>query len=359
MKNFKKQLLKIFQLSPFTFPFLPKFKVLLLLPFIFCLLPAFGQSPEKISYQAVIRDTSNSLVVNQQIGVKISILKSSTSGTLVYEEIFNPNPQTNENGLLALEIGTGDPLTGIFSDIDWSNDSYFLKTEIDPTGSTNYTIEATTQLLSVPYALHAKTADTLLNEIDPTWNGLSNETSSIGRTGNVGIGTISPSQKLEVLGNTTSNNYLYRTPKTRYLNIGEADFTIGMSANGDIVKSMGMGGAGIVNSTGINLINAPIHLPQGAIVTNIDVIYYDNSTTGNMTITFQSRNTYVINTISSGETTSASTTPQTISFAPNITIDNSTYSYAMRIYSNGWPTDGDSIMRIYNVKITYTISETD
>jgi hypothetical protein len=130
----------------------------------------FAQSPEKMSYQAVVRDLSNNLVTNQAVGMKISILQGSISGTSVYEEIYNPNPTTNANGLVTVEIGGGVPLSGTFSTIDWSAGPYFIKTETDPTGGTNYTITGVSQLLSVPYALHSKTAETItggLTETDP------------------------------------------------------------------------------------------------------------------------------------------------------------------------------------------------
>jgi hypothetical protein len=121
---------------------------------------AFAQPPEKMSYQAVVRNGSNQLVTNQAIGMKISILQGTSTGTIVYQETYNPNPQTNANGLVTIEIGNGIPIAGTFSSIDWSAGPYFLKTETDPTGGTNYTITGTSELLSVPYALHARTVDT-------------------------------------------------------------------------------------------------------------------------------------------------------------------------------------------------------
>lgn len=131
---------------------------------------ANAQSPEKMSYQAVVRNASNALVVNTGVGMKISILKGSSAGTEVYKELFNPNPMTNANGLVSLEIGTGLPLTGTFSAINWSSGPYFIKTETDPTGGTNYSIVSTSQLMSVPYALYAKTSgsNTLISTFKPT-----------------------------------------------------------------------------------------------------------------------------------------------------------------------------------------------
>ena len=114
---------------------------------------SFAQSPEKMSYQAVIRNAANALVTNQQVGMQISILQGSTA---VYEE--TQTPTSNTNGLVTLEIGTGTIVSGTFSSIDWSADTYFIKIETDPAGGTNYTITGTSQLLSVPFALYAKTS---------------------------------------------------------------------------------------------------------------------------------------------------------------------------------------------------------
>lgn len=126
----------------------------------------FAQTPEKLSYQAVIRNSSNALVANTQVGMQISILQGSESGTPVYVETHVTS--TNANGLVSLEIGKGTVLSGDFTTIDWTNGPYFIKTETDPTGGVNYSMTGTSQLLSVPYALHAKTAETITGSITET-----------------------------------------------------------------------------------------------------------------------------------------------------------------------------------------------
>jgi hypothetical protein len=111
----------------------------------------FAQAPQKMSYQAVIRNTSGALVTSSSVGMKISILQGTLSGTVVYAE--TQTASTNANGLVSLEIGSGTIIIGTFSGINWGNGPYFIKTQTDPLGGTNYTISSSSQLMSVPYAL--------------------------------------------------------------------------------------------------------------------------------------------------------------------------------------------------------------
>jgi uncharacterized protein (TIGR02145 family) len=140
-------------------------KVFTILAAVLLTASVFAQSPEKMSYQAVVRDASDNLVTNAVIGMQISILQGSVTGTTVYVE--TQTPSTNVNGLLTIEIGTGTA-TDDFSVINWANGLYFIKTETDPAGGTNYTITGISQLLSVPFALHAKTAESISGTIEET-----------------------------------------------------------------------------------------------------------------------------------------------------------------------------------------------
>jgi hypothetical protein len=127
---------------------------------------SWAQAPQKMSYQAVVRDAANALIINQEIGIQISLLQGSVSGDAVYVE--TQAPTTNDNGLFSIEIGAGALVSGSMTTIDWSKGPYFIHTETDPTGGTNYTITGTSELLSVPYALHAATAEKLTKDITET-----------------------------------------------------------------------------------------------------------------------------------------------------------------------------------------------
>lgn len=124
---------------------------------------SFAQTiPEKMSYQAVVRDADGQLVSETEVGMQISILQNTTTGTPVYVEIHTPT--SNENGLVSIEIGMG-ATSDDFSSIDWSTGPYFIKTETDLTGGSNYVISGTSQLMSVPYALHAKVAESVSSPV--------------------------------------------------------------------------------------------------------------------------------------------------------------------------------------------------
>lgn len=155
----------------------------------FLLLSTFlsAQAPEKFNYQAVARNASGQVLASQGISVRISIHSGSAGGTVVYSETHSAT--TNQFGLFTLAIGGGTPVSGTLGAIDWSSNSYFAETEIDPVGGSSYTSLGAAQLLSVPYALYAKDGG--------PWKRSGNNISNT-NTGSVGIGTASPSARLHV-----------------------------------------------------------------------------------------------------------------------------------------------------------------
>ncbi len=154
---------------------------------------AFSQVQDAMSYQAVIRNSSNELVKNQNVGMRFSILKGSATGTVVYSE--TQTQTTNANGLITVKIGAGNLVSGSYATINWGADTYFIKIETDPNGSTNYTVTGTSQLLSVPYALYAKNSGSstpgptgATGATGATGFGVTGATGATGPTGATGIG---------------------------------------------------------------------------------------------------------------------------------------------------------------------------
>lgn len=127
-----------------------------------------AQSPQKMTYQAVIRNAGNQLVTSTNVGMQISILQGSATGLAVFIETHAAT--TNANGLVTVEIGNGTPVTGSFATINWAAGPYFLKSETDPAGGTVYSISGTSQLLSVPYALYAETTGSSGGTLDQSYD---------------------------------------------------------------------------------------------------------------------------------------------------------------------------------------------
>ena len=133
-----------------------KTKIYSILAGLLLTLSVFAQAPQKMSFQAVIRNNSNALVTSTLVGMKISVLQGSPTGTVAYSE--TQSPTTNANGLVSLQIGSGIVVSGTFTAINWATGPYFIKTETDPTGGSAYSIMGTSELTSVPYALFSANA---------------------------------------------------------------------------------------------------------------------------------------------------------------------------------------------------------
>jgi hypothetical protein len=120
---------------------------------------AYAQAPSRFNYQGIARTANGAPMASQAISMRISILDGSSSGTPVYVE--TQSTTTNNYGLYNVSIGNGTAVIGTLAGVNFASGSKYIRVELDPTGGTNYTSLGTpTQLLSVPYALHANTATT-------------------------------------------------------------------------------------------------------------------------------------------------------------------------------------------------------
>jgi len=111
----------------------------------------FAQAPQGLNYQATVRNSLGNLITNQNVYFRFNIMQNSSTSVPVYSEThYVP---TDDLGQVNCVIGQGTATTGVFSQIDWSNGTYFLGIELN-IGS-GYVAMGTTQFLSVPYALYA------------------------------------------------------------------------------------------------------------------------------------------------------------------------------------------------------------
>ncbi len=121
---------------------------LILVAILFAVTGILAQTPDQFKYQAVLRNADGTIMADQSVSVYIDILQGSASGTSVFNETHNLT--TTAQGLINLNIGS----TADLSVINWGADIYFVEITV------NGTLMGTSQLLSVPYALHAKTSGT-------------------------------------------------------------------------------------------------------------------------------------------------------------------------------------------------------
>jgi len=207
-----------------------------------------------MTYQSVVRDASGNLLTNTAVGIQISILQGTPSGTNVFTETYNPNPQTNINGLVTVSIGDGTPIGALFSSIDWANGPYFLQVGIDPTGGTNYTITGISQLLSVPYALYAETSGESLGASEGwslSGNASTNSTTDfIGTTDNQALKFRVENEPFGELDISTGS--VFFGERAGVSNIGDHNIGIGTAVlidNTIGVNNIGMGSQALRSNT--------------------------------------------------------------------------------------------------------------
>ena len=151
-------------------------KKIVLLSALFVSLMTFAQVPQGISYQAIALNGSGTSVVSSNVRVRLSVLDVSATGTVLYSE--TQLKMTNAQGLFNLTIGQGTVVSGVFASINWGMNSKFLKVEMDATGGTTFAAVGTTQLLSVPYAMHAGTVASIAGNSSINDDIIGNKTSN-------------------------------------------------------------------------------------------------------------------------------------------------------------------------------------
>ncbi len=209
------------------------------LTLLFVSILSFAQAPPQgINYQAAARDNFGKALSNRKIQVQFTIKDITVSGTIVYQEVHIDT--TNKYGLFSLKIGMGQQLSPFpFSAVDWGSADKFLEVQIDTLGGSNYISMGTTQMMSVPYALYAKSAG-CAHTVTIISAGITGSTGELGLTGNTGI-----------IGNPGASGSTGKTGSTGFT--GSIGFTglTGYSGRTGITGSTGTAGSlGSTASTG-------------------------------------------------------------------------------------------------------------
>ena len=178
----------------------------------------------------------------------------------------------------------------------------------------------------------------------------------VNSAGNVGIGGITPSAKLEVFGDVKVNGIIhttkvsYSSPRTHYLSIPSEAFI--PDRNVDYYSLGGMRGAFIV--TGEAEMVAPVQLPQGAKITRFQVFFVDNSSSdlgvSLKYVSLANGHIFTIARVDSSKVRDYDSDSKTSSHI----VDNSRGCYSVRAYSNSW--DGNQC-RIVGAVITYELTD--
>lgn len=134
-----------------------KLNLTLFLTFFIMILVA--QTPSLFNYQAVVRDVNFHAIPNTAVAIRFQVYNQLVGGTIVYQEDFSTT--TSGFGVVNLQIGKA-PTLGDLKLLNWSSSSFFVNIQMGNGGTYTDISPNRTQLVSVPYALHASKADTAL-----------------------------------------------------------------------------------------------------------------------------------------------------------------------------------------------------
>ncbi len=125
--------------------------------------------PGKIHYQGLAVGANGKPIKSSTVGLRLSVLDSLPNGITLYTE--TQSVSTDAAGIFSTYLGGGTATAGTFANIPWANgNNKFLKVEMDAQGGTNYQNMGSTQLVSVPYALHAGSAQRASELVDSAGN---------------------------------------------------------------------------------------------------------------------------------------------------------------------------------------------
>jgi len=269
--------------------------------FLFCAFAAMAQAPQKFNYQAVARNAQGTVLPNQTVSIRASILDGSPTGISQYSEIHNVS--TSQLGLFTLSIGGGSVLGGSFNNVNWAIGEKYLKVEMDVTGGNSFTLIGTSQLLSVPFALYSEKSNIQAG------SGISINNNVVQNTGDLDV--TNELQILSLNGNELqiSNGNQVTLPSAPVYTSGQGIEVIGTVINnlGDNdnsstneLQSLAINGSTLQISNGneVSLPSAPVYTGGQGIAVNGTVISnlgdLDNSPTNELQQLSLTGNTLVL-----------------------------------------------------------------
>jgi hypothetical protein len=254
-----------------------------------------AQNSSGITYQAVIRDGENQLLSDSTLNFKFTILTKGTNSSEFISFIETQELKTSSSGLATAIIGKGESENGaVIDELNWSflsNESAWIRTEIDIDNDGTYDLTMENILSYVPFAYHANIADSVkggisYSEMDPIfdtsiaagitaedtarWNSMDVSTSgghwhaqdsfTIATDQNVSIGWPGATNKFNVLdtsgNNTAGHVYLINSNSSSSLTGFIGEVAGGSNVNRGVL-GLASGDNGIWNEgvTGISTAN--------------------------------------------------------------------------------------------------------
>ena len=118
------------------------------------MITVMAQAPQGFSYQAVLRSPNGEIMANKDVNLRISLRAKAIDGNICYQETHEVT--TSTGGVIAVVVGQGGSPSVDFATVPWSQ-GIFLQTEVK--NNSGWIDMGTSQIMAVPFSLHAQTAD--------------------------------------------------------------------------------------------------------------------------------------------------------------------------------------------------------
>jgi carbonic anhydrase/acetyltransferase-like protein (isoleucine patch superfamily) len=228
-----------------------------------------------MNYQAVARDATGKLLSNKPILLRVNLLSEGPGGAVVYSEIHRIS--TSENGLFNLMIGRGEAEKGAFKTVPWAEKNIWMEIALSEGKKDNFAVLGASQLLAVPYAYHAGSAETIHFHEAQEKSACSRVAAGLPFWTVNGNATVD--DECHFIGTTVDEDLVFKTNNIERLRI-QSDGNIEMPGNLYIKGNLQVDGDGSFNN-----LNVKNNLMVGNQTSTKTLNVSDNATVGNQTTT--------------------------------------------------------------------------